>query len=817
MNALKNFTVTVRSMPPVTILNIVGLAVAIAVAYIIFVQVHHELSFNKGIKDANKTALIVGEGSYIGERKYATTMARAEVEFIKNIHMVENIGSIGLLGKRRGSCTEDNPDGFVLTMSNILYPVATLQMFGFEFVEGDAVSLETYGNVAVSESAAAKYNLKMGSRIAHTYNEEIPDYNDSWKYGVVTAIYKDFPKNCDLGTLEAVGYYDRNELNDWSNWNYDIYVTLREGYTFAEFDSLLTKMYSEEMARTKRNNSTKRYFTIPVGELYYNLPDGLDYGAPSSKGDFSSTLLLAAIAVVLLLVAFVNYFNFVMSLIPMRVRRVNVQRIMGAYVASLRANFIVESLIFFVVAVVVALFIVGLVANSALSSLFYAPVDVAEHGGIMLAIVAVAMMLAILVALYPSWYITSFSPAFALSGNFARSRRGVTLRNVLICVQFLVSFVLVVAAIFIWLQNRYLLSVDMGFHREHLLTVELPRKQFFIEGQTPRDELTEKLMAGGCVKAVAFSNGDFIANKRWTVGRTIEGPLPENVGKDILFSPFQVSWNFLQVMGVDIIDGRDFMPEDAQSGCGGLIFTEASKAQYYLSTDNATAPRGTIVPILGFCRNVNARSLHEQQGAFAFYCMGQDEIGQSGKKYYAMRNIYIRLVAGADVDEAVAYIRKTIVDYFPGITPSSFDVEFFDDVLRRQYEREQRLGHMMGIFAFVTILVSFMGLFATVLFEVKFMEREIALRRVNGAFVKDILSMINIKYFRVILLAFLFALPFSYHLVNGWLQQFAYKTELHLWVFIMALVTVLAVAFSIVTFTSWRVANSNPMEVLSKG
>ena len=803
-------------MPVVASLNIVGFAVAISIAYMIIVQVHHEISFNKGIKDADKTALIIGKGEFFGGKKYNTNMSRAAVEFVKNIPMVEKVGSINMLGRLRGSSTEENPDGFVMNMSNILYPTETLRMFGFEFVEGDTATLNTFGNVAVSESAAAKYNLKIGSRFAHNYNEEIPDYNSSWNYGVVTAIYRDFPENCDLGNLEAVGFYDRNDLSDWSNWNYNVYVQLREGYTFAEFDSVLTKMYAEEMARVKRDEKPE-YFTIPVSELYYDLPEEIDYAIPASSGDFSTTLSLVAIAVVLLLVAFINYLNFVMSLIPVRVRSMNTQRIMGASAASLRLDFIAESIVTLMAALLLALFIVAVASRSDLSSLFITSVDITEHYGVLAGIMIACLLLCIAVSLYPSFYVTSFSPAFALNGNFGRNRKGVVLRNLLIGVQFFVCFVLIVVALFIWLQNRYLMSADMGFNREHLLTVELPRRQFFLEGQTPRDELADRLKAGGLVKDVAFSNGEFISNKRWTVGRTIEGPLPPNVSADIMFSPFQVSWNFLQVMGVDIVDGRDFSIEDVQSASGALIFTEAAKTEYHLSTDNAVAPRNGAVPIVGFCRNVNACSLHEKQGAFAFYCMGQDENGVSGKKFYAMKNLYIRLAEGADVEEAIEYIRKIIVGYFPGIGPSTFDVEFFDDVLRRQYEREQRLALMVGLFAVVVIIVSLMGLFATVLFEVKFMEREIALRRINGAMVGNILRMINLKYVKVVFIGYLFALPLSHMLVVGWLENFAYKTEIYWWVFMGTLAIVAAVVVSIVTFTAWRAANRNPIEVLGKG
>ena len=251
-------------MPVVAGLNIVGLAVAIAVAYMIFVQVGHEFSFNKGIKDADRTAIIISDGNFMGEKHIGTNMSRGAVEFVKNSGpMVEKVGSINILGNRRGGCTEDNPEGFLFNVSNILFPASTLEMFGFELVDGDTASLATYGNMAVSESFARRHNLKLGSRIGHTYNEEIPLFNEAYWKGTVTAIYRDFPENCDLATLDAIGFFDRNNLGDWSNWNFQVYVKLADGCTFAEFDSLLTKLFVAEQARIGRDNDPKRYFTVP--------------------------------------------------------------------------------------------------------------------------------------------------------------------------------------------------------------------------------------------------------------------------------------------------------------------------------------------------------------------------------------------------------------------------------------------------------------------------------------------------------------------------------------------------------------------------
>ena len=154
MKALRNLYITLRSMPVVTGLNIFGLAVAISVAYMIFVQVNHELSFNKGIKDADRTALIMSDGNFMGERKINTNMSRGAVEFIRNsVPMVEKVGSINILGDRRGGCTEDNPEGFLFNVSNILYPATTLEMFPW-FLMIVAIGVQRFVTKAIIAKSA---------------------------------------------------------------------------------------------------------------------------------------------------------------------------------------------------------------------------------------------------------------------------------------------------------------------------------------------------------------------------------------------------------------------------------------------------------------------------------------------------------------------------------------------------------------------------------------------------------------------------------------------------------------------------------------
>ena len=237
---------------------------------------------------------------------------------------------------------------------------------------------------------------------------------------------------------------------------------------------------------------------------------------------------------------------------------------------------------------------------------------------------------------------------------------------------------------------------------------------------------------------------------------------------------------------------------------GGYICNEQARKLYSLNVGDCID--GTRTPILGFCRDFKYRPLQYDVEPLA--------IGLN--RVIINMSIYVRVAPGYNLKDVAEYMRATTTEYFE-TDNSSMEVQLIDDVMRSEYKDEQLKALQISAFAVVAIIVSVMGLLATVLFEVRYMEREIALRRVNGATVWNMIRLINRKYLDMVALSFIVALPVALYVVNEWLSNFAYKTALHWWIFALVLLLVSAVVAVVVTVTAWRTVNRNPIEVLNKG
>ena len=294
----------------------------------------------------------------------------------------------------------------------------------------------------------------------------------------------------------------------------------------------------------------------------------------------------------------------------------------------------------------------------------------------------------------------------------------------------------------------------------------------------------------------AFGSENFIADTRSTHNRVTEK------GENIFFQAYSVTHNFLRVMGIELIEGRDYMPEDEQQDDKQLyIFNETAQKEFGLKVNEdlngATA--------IGFCKDFKFRSLQYESSAFAF-CV-REHTGY-------MKHCYVRTAANADIEAVEKHIKDCVTKM--GDDADKITIEFFDEELGRQYEKERELNRLITIFALISICISLMGVFGLVFFETQYRRREIAVRRVHGAQISQVLGMFVGQYVKMVLIAFLFAAPVSYLIMSRWLEGFAYHIPLYWWVFALALLIVLAVTSAIVLARSWKAARENPVEALYK-
>ena len=806
-NILRNFLITLRSYPLVVALNIAGLGVAIAVAYMIAVQVYYELSYNKGIKDAERIVRIELRRNYNNLwNEWQTENSEQMIMALSNIAGVESVGVLNFKGRH----DKFSIDGNVIPLTLSFASNEALELFSFDIIEGSVKKLNRSNGdeVIVSESFAAKHNLKVGSYITR----ESFAANSLFYYGKkmkVGAIFRDFKNNCDLSVLDiVVRMSDVGGLYEVPGHQFYFvsYLKLAPGYSIDALNKAMNEIVAAEFAE-----ETVQFRAIPLLDAHFY---GAEVGGVQ-KGNMMSTVALIAIAVVLVSIAFVNYLNFFLSLMPSRVRNVNTQKILGASVWQLRFTFIMESVMMVMLSVGVALLVIVVTERSEFLSLFTADLSLLDNGSIALLVLFVALLFAVAVALYPAFYVTSFTAALALSGNFVRNKAGSRIRINLLIMEFVMSFVLIIIASFIHYQNSFMINADVGFDKEQIL-IATPRNMMYLD-IGDHSELRKKLNEHPDIVDVAFATGNIIGDvqdvRDFTVlgGVSEESELPSD---KVSMTTLGVSLNFLQVLGIEVYAGRDFTIDDNVAAkvdeysinipvCG-YICNEQARKRFSLTTDNSLNNKNE--PIVGFCRDFKCRSLQHQVEPLTLMALGA----------FVLPVIYAKVGPDYDIEKVAEHIRFVATDYF-GEDNSNMEVELLDDIMRSKYKDEQLKALQISSFASIAIIVSLMGLLATVLFEVRYMEREIALRRVNGATVWSVIGLINKKYFTLVALSFLIALPVAVYAVREWLSNFAYRTDMYWWVFALAFLMVSAVAVVVVTLTAWRTVNRNPIEVLNKG
>ena len=798
----RNFITLLRRYTASSLLNIVGMAIAFAAVYLIAVQVKFDLSYNRVIKNSERIYRLehphwfdegVWDCSWNRQWPDEVSALCPEIEAAGSFH-------INPYSSQREYSVKRNA-----AIENYTIEIATaepegLAVFPFEFVAGGLADYNTTDDMIISESTAKRCNLKVGDRLHYGRGAE------SSQMRTIVAIFKDFPQPSSIARTE--GWFCMPAQDDTSkdNWGDPYYIRLREGASPEEVEKRMNdyiiedarkRGLSEEDIKTDVERTTVRL--TPIGELYFTA----DSPPEALQGSRITTYTIIAIAVLILVISFINFVNFFFALIPSRIRAVNNYKIFGAPTAKLRLNFLFETVGLILVSLFGAAVIVVLFADTPLKEYISTSVAIDENWSLAGAIALGVILFGVVVSLYPAWYITKFSPAFVIKGDFSASKSGRILRYTLVGVQYTISITLIICSLFIYRQHQYMLSRDMGFDKENLLVATIPYEAVngawsFESDYTKRDALMDKLYQNPQIKAIAWGRGEFTNSRmQWT--RPIEN------GESEVFNVYAVSWNFLDVMGIQIVDGRNFTTTDEQSETGALIFNQTAAKNLNIDTETSILGHidGRLTPVVGICEDFDFQSAQYNISPYAFLVFGK----------YAWdlpRIAYIRTVAGADIAKVKEFIVDTVMELAPNIDPEKINVKFFDNELELVYQREDKLSTLVTLFSFLSIVISIIGVFGLVLFETQYRRREIGIRRVHGASVGGILKMFNRKYLYIVAACSAVAIPVSYYIIDQWMQQYVYRVEMSWWVYALAVGVILLITIVTVSLRSWSAANENP-------
>lgn len=803
--AFRNFLTTLRRYKISSLLNVIGLTLAFTAFYVIMTQVWWELGYNRSLHEADRIYLVENEDWY-EPGKWSSWLNRPVPERVIASTAGVEVGGCMWGGFGSGTCWTSNEPSFgynkfSASCGSVSLPF--LDVFAFRSVEGDVHDLGKPKSVIVSREAAERMRVGVGSLIWVDTDEPQPDGAME-----VVAVFEDFPDNSLLGECEVVKNLGETNLYTTSEWSFNYFVKFRPGADPDEFARQWTNV-NQEMQREaaeKRaaagdaadDDDESGIYGVrlsPVSELYFES----DSQAPCRQGSVVTTYTLLGIAVLVIVLAFINFVNFFFALVPVRIRTVNTFKVFGAPASSLRFNFVFEAFGLVLIALLAAWYVSFALQGTEFASYISASLALSQNLEVVGLVAVVAFVMALAASLYPAWYITSFAPALVVKGSFGGTRSGRRLRTLLLGVQFFISIGLIIATSFIRLQHDYMMHYDMGFDKENLLAVRLSER-----GAVSYDALRQKLLSDPQVKDVTGATSRLVSVGRMGWGREFKG-------RQVAFQSYVVQPDFLRVMGIPITDGRDFLESDFDKELGTMIFNEAARREFEMQVGDRI--NGFVSPdeqIVGFCADFNFKPLQYGVSPFCFYLLPK-KIQQ--ENYWPLPHVvYVRMTPGADIVAVTAHIRRCIAEVDPRTEPGDIVVRVFDEELGLEYDNERKLTAIVGLFALLAVVIALMGVFGLVLFETQHRRREIAVRRVMGASRGEILAMFNRRYVMLVAVCFVLAVPVSIWAVRHWLAGFAYAVPLYWWVFALALAGVLAVTALTVTVRSWRAVNENPAE-----
>lgn len=788
MNPFRSLFYLARRFKKETAMNFMGLTVAFAACYLMLTQIDYNRNFNRCIPDGERVMRLETMGTINSNRILNAIIAK-----MPQVEGVSEMLDVVYWDEFRNG---ENVVGHS-SMHACLTPFGAM---GARCLDG-SLQWNDYGERTVIIPASIARRLYDGR--TEVAGEPIVWNGDKMR---VLGVYEDFPENCSI--KNHIYFNDAQYLNDWINWNQVLYVKLRADVDAEAFQhdfaqllkpliwkenwkmALASGEVTADMEQEMRGQFEQSYagyaFNLrPVYDVWFS---GVDY---RDKGSRSMLLVLQIACLLVIMIASVNFLNFALAESPMRVRSINIRRILGEGVWSLRLGLIAETVVTALMALGTALVVCIAVAQRP-SGLLLGNTSLSAQPwlGVMMVVLAVAVGIA--VGVYPAFFSTSFQPALTLKGSFGLTPKGRRLRSILVVLQLGISLFLLVFISIMLMQSYYIYRSDYGYEKDEVLCAQLPDQMEPLKGEI-RDELM-RLDGVANVSYSRFMLGTLDCYVIWS-GQDDEHQTM------LVYTCLYVDCNYLRTMGIKVIEGRDFNEHDGYC----CIINETAKRQWpwievgknFLSDDS--------LAVVGVCENIRYASVRkdrQQPMAFAIldekYAEWGDQLG--------LLNVRI----GKEADKSV--VRQQVQDLLNRKSGGNeVKVQFLDEQIEQLYQDERRSIRQMLSITALCVIITLTGLSCMVMFETEYRRKEIGIRKVMGATFGEIILLFCRRYAWLLAVSFLVAAPLAWYVGRAWLQSFAEHATLSWWIFPLALMAVSIASLATVILQSWHAANEHPV------
>ena len=788
-----------------TVLNILGLAVGMAAFIIIMLWVKDELSYDKYNVNAGRIYRVNYYMNYNGVESLSSYCAAPlAAAVVRDYPEVEK--SVRFQGNSNAIVKYKNT---TYTEYEIVYADSTVfDIFTLPLIKGNAQSaLTTPYTVAISESIAKKY---FGNEEPL---EKILRFDNNTDYRV-TAVYRDIPKASHFHFNFIVSLYSTQEYkNDiWLSNNFQTYVLLEKNADPVAFEKkmpqLIEKYFAPQAAQAL--GTTWEQLVEKGLVLKFSIQNLLDVhlntdvsGGFGSGGDMKYVYIFILIAVFIILLACINFTNLSTARSTTRLKEVGIRKVFGVQRSTLSLQFMLESFLIVFAAYILAMVLTEIslpffnrLTDKSISINYF---DISFIGVVLALILGVG----VLAGSYPAIYLSSFKPISVLKGEMVTGKKRTRFRSILVVGQFTISLFLLSSVLILNKQMRYIQTKNLGFNKEHLLVISNTNLLDKNIENFKNQLITNPQILSFTESGFLPSPSERISGSVWRDGIMSNDP----VG----FSHFFIDYDYMKTLDMKIVRGRGFSKEFSTDSSAIVINQAAAKLLGWQDPIgrkigailspffDVNKPVLEVYTIIGVVEDFNYFSLHDPVRALALYLKKSDQM------------ITCRLRSDTNIPQVVTFLKSKWEENAPG---QPFHYDFVADSLSRQYSGEGRLGNILGIFTGLAFFVSCLGLFGLALFASEQRKKEIGLRKVNGSGIGQIVWVLSADITKLIIISFVLACPVSYYLMEKWLQNFAYRTNITVWIFGITILLTYFIALSTIGYQSYKAAAANPVNTL---
>ena len=772
-----------------SLINILGLTIGVTCGLLLLLYVTDELSYDRYHANGAQIYRIV---SYITEpdkvNRWSSTQPPLAKQLKQDYPFVKNYVRFFPYGRmmfRQGEKRFYEEDVYAADST-------VFDVFSYKFIEGDSrTALDQPGSVVLTQKAAQKF-FGSGSALGQSLQT-----NDTTFYKV-TGVMEDVPKNSHLtfNALISIGQNER-QATGWGGFYILSYLVLPENFDTKILESKFPQVYDKYIGPIFKKMGIKITYELqPLTKihLYSNLEG-------ESNGNIGYVYTFSAVAFFMLLLASINYMNLATARSAKRAKEVGLRKVMGSVRSRLMAQFLTESVLMTVLALGASLILVVALLP------FFNTISGKEiqyrellRPGFLLLGVAIVVFTGFISGSYPAFYLSAFEPAAVLKGSF-NTKGGSFFRKALVVSQFAISLTMLICTWIVYKQLNFMRNHDLGYDREQVLTINY-------QGRQPRARygpLQTALLANPNIRSVATAS-----SPTSNIGGRLIFTVEANDGlKEMGFKPMGIDHDYLKTMGMKLTSGRDFSSEIPADTSNSVLINQAvvermgwkeplGKKVILGSLPQGNQPAPPTAKVVGIVKDFHQQSLYSPIEPMIMLYRPFNQV------------IHIK-IRPKDVEKTVAFIGQKWRETYPD---RLFEYKFLDQDFESAYQADERRGGIFTAFSALTIFIACLGLFGLATFTTEQRVKEIGVRKVLGASVGSVVVLLAKDFTKLVLFSFPVAIPIAWYSMYKWLQNFPYKTDIGVWVFLVSCILTLLICWITVVYQSVKAAIVNPVKSL---